>query len=68
MRNKLSDNDGRILILDFDIDDEYFILINLYDPNSEAEQLKTLPKLTEMLTKSHLTLNSNLICTRYLNL
>ena len=68
MRNKLSDNDGRILILDFDIDDEYFILINLYDPNSEAEQLKTLPKLTEMLTKSHLTLNSNLICARYLSL
>ena len=27
IRNKLSDNDGRILILDVDIDDENFILI-----------------------------------------
>ena len=42
IRNKLSDNDGRILILDADIDDENFILINLYNPNTEAEQLKTL--------------------------
>ena len=42
IRNKLSDNDGRILILDADIDDENFILINLYSPNTEAEQLKTL--------------------------
>ena len=34
IRNKLSDNDGRILILDVDIDDENFILINLYNPNT----------------------------------
>ena len=53
--NKLSDNDGRILILDVDIDDKNFVLINLYNPNTEAEQLKTLSKLTEMLTKFHLT-------------
>ena len=39
IRNKLSDNDGRILILDADIDDENFILINLYSPNTEAEQV-----------------------------
>ena len=47
IRNKLSDNDGRILILDVDIDHENFILINLYNPNTEAEQLKTLSKLTD---------------------
>ena len=50
IRNKLSDNNGRILILDVDIDDENFILINLYNPNTEAEQLQNLSKLTEMLT------------------
>ena len=62
IRNKLSDNDGRILFLDADIDDEKFILINLYNPNTEAEQLKTLSKLTEMLTKLYLTENNNIIC------
>ena len=55
VRNKLSDYDGCILILDVDIDDKNFNLINLYHPNTEAEQLKTLSKLTEILTKLHLT-------------
>ena len=68
IRNKLSDNDGRILILDVDIDDENFFLINLYNPNTEAEQLKTLSKLTEMLTKLHLTQNNNIICAGDFNL
>ena len=68
IRNKLSDNDGRILILDVDIDDENFILINFYKPNTEAEQLKTLSKLTEMLTKLHLTQNNNIICAGDFNL
>ena len=68
IRNKLSDNDGRILILDVDIDDENFILINLYNPNTKAQQLKTLSKLTEMLTKLHLTQNNNIICAGDFNL
>ena len=62
IRNKLWDNDGRILILDADIDDGNFILINMYNPNTEAEHLKTISKLTEMLTKLHLTQNNNIIC------
>ena len=68
IRKKLSDNDGRILILHIDIDDKNFILINLYNPNTEAEQLKTLSKLTEMLTKSHLSQNNNIICAGDFNL
>ena len=66
--NKLSDSDGRKLILDADIDDENFILINLYNPNTEAEQLKTLSKLTQMLTKLDLTQNNNIICAGDFNL
>ena len=38
------------------------ILINLYNPNTEAEQLKTLLKLTEMLTKLQRTQNYNIVC------
>ena len=66
--NKLSDNDARIIILDDDIDDENFILINLYNPKTEAELLKTLSKLTEMLTELHLTQNNNIICAGDFNL
>ena len=68
IRNKLWGSDARILILDVDIDDENFILINLYSPNTEAEQLKTLSKLTEMLNKLHLTQNNNIICAGDFNL
>ena len=68
IRKELSDNDGRILILDADIDDENFILINLYNANTEAEQLKTISKLTEMLTKLHLSHNNNIICAGDFNL
>ena len=68
IRNKLSDNGGRILILDVDIDDENFISVNLYNSNTEAEQLKTLLKLKEMQTKLHLTQNNNIICAGDFNL
>ena len=68
IRNKLSDIDGRILILDVDIDDENFIFINLHNPSTEAEQLKILSKLTEMLTKLRHTQNNNIICAGDFNL
>ena len=45
-----------------------FILINLYNLNTEAEQLKALSKLTEMLIKLHLTQNNNIICAGDFNL
>ena len=62
IRNKLSDNNGRVLVHNADIDDENFILINLYKPNIVTEQLKTLSKLTEILNKLYLTQNNNIIC------
>ena len=68
VRNKLSDNDGRILILDVEIDAKNFILINLYNPNTIAEQLKTLSKLMEMLYKLHLTQFNNMTCAEDSNL
>ena len=67
IKSKLSVNDGRILILDVDIDDKDLILINLYNPNTKVEQLKTLSKLTEILTKLHLTKNT-IICAVDFNL
>ena len=38
------------------------------NPKTEPEQLKTLSKLTEMLTKLHLTQNNNIICAGDFNL
>ena len=48
--NKIrTDNNGRIIILGAEIDDEIFLLINLHDPNTEALQVKTLCELEQML-------------------
>ena len=42
-------NNGRIIVLEAEIDDEIFLLINLYNPNTEREQVKTLYELEQML-------------------
>ena len=48
--NKIrTDNNGRIIVLEAEIDDEISLLINLYNPNTEAEQVKTLCELEQML-------------------
>ena len=48
--NKIgTDNNGRIIVLEAEIDDEIFSLINLYNPNTEAEQVKTLYGHEQML-------------------
>ena len=43
--NKIKDKDGRILILDVQVDDITFLLINLYNANKECEQLNVLTTL-----------------------
>ena len=40
--NKIQDNDGRILILDVQVDEAAFLLINLHNANKESEQLNIL--------------------------
>ena len=48
--NKIgTDNNGRIIVLEAEIDDEIFSLINLDNPNTEAEQVKTLSGHEQML-------------------
>ena len=48
-KKKLSDNSGRILVLDITIDGMEYLLINLYNGNTEPEQLKILENLSKVL-------------------
>ena len=52
-----NDNQGRILIVNADIDEEAFVLINLYNANTETEQIKTIYELDQLL--SDFCLDSN---------
>ena len=45
-----NDNQGRNLIVDVDIDEETFIPINLYNANTEMEQIKTIYELDQLLS------------------
>ena len=40
IRSKIPDNNRHMLVLGIDVHDENVILVNLYNPNSEAEPLK----------------------------
>ena len=55
--NKIQDNYGRIIILDVQVNDAAFLLINLYNANKECEQLNVLITLCKFLSNI-----SNLHC------
>ena len=60
--NKIrTDNNGRIIVLEAEIDDEIFLLINLYNPNTQAEQVKTLCELEQMLDIFSLDSSKNIL-------
>ena len=61
VNNQKNDNDGRILILAVTINDVNFVLINLYNANTETEQLSVLNNLSTLLEKFDATLEKNLI-------
>ena len=48
IKKKLSDNNGRILVLYVTIDGTEYLLINLYNGNTEREQLKTSESLSKV--------------------
>ena len=48
--DKIQDNDGGILILDVQVDAAAFLLINLYNTNTECEQLNVLTTLCNFLS------------------
>ena len=49
--NTACDKNGRILILDVELNDTNFLLINFYNSNSESEQLFTFSSLPKLLVK-----------------
>ena len=58
--NQKTDNDGRILILDVTINDVNFVLINLYNANTETEQVSVLNNLSSLFEKFDATLEKKL--------
>ena len=55
----MCDNKGRILILNATIDVKNFVLINLYNPNTENEQVEVLNTLLTMMKSIDIKENTN---------
>ena len=49
--NELKDINGRILILEVNIDGEVYVLANYYNNNIESDQMQTLSELDNLLNK-----------------
>ena len=61
VRKKASDKHGQILIMEALIEDTKFILINLYNANTENDQLTTFSELINLLENFDLTKNKPII-------
>ena len=49
VKNKVHDNDGRVLILDTTINGSHYLLIIFYNANTKREQLTTIKNLNNLL-------------------
>ena len=54
VNKEVKDNNGRILILDAEIQGKRYLIINLYADNDEAGQLVTFAKLESLLESFHI--------------
>ena len=59
--SQIKDNHGRLLVLEVKIYSEILILINIYNANTESEQLATLIQLNDMLINVKNINNKNII-------
>ena len=46
VKSEISDDAGRILILEVEIDVKDFLLVNFYNANTETEQLKIIQNIS----------------------
>ena len=58
---EFTDQNGRYIVLQVDIQENPYVLINYYAPNLETQQVSVLDELTKILSNLELKENTNLI-------
>ena len=48
MQKHLNDQNGRMFILEVTIEESEYVLVNIYNANTEHDQLKTIENLTNL--------------------
>ena len=59
--SRLNDKSGLVLIIEVKIENEVLLLINLYKPNTENQQLSTLSDLSDLLEKIDCINNKSIV-------
>ena len=68
VKKQQTDKEGRILILDVSINDSEYILINLYNANTENEQINVMSSLFELLGEYDISPTKQLVMAGDFNL
>ena len=68
VKKQQTDHNGRILILDVSINDSEYILINLYNANTEEEQIEVLSNLFALLKTFDIEPNKHIVMAGDFNL
>ena len=68
MKKSLSDENGRVMILEILIDDSVFNLINFYNANIENEQIQIFNELNMLLSNLDLSSENHIIFAGNFNL
>ena len=68
IKEQETDKEGRILILDVSVNDSEYILINLYNANTEKEQINVLGNMFVLLEKFDINPNKQIIMAGDFNL
>ena len=66
-KNKISDKSGRIFLVEATIDHGVLVLINIYNKNTELEQLEAFSDLVSLLGKVRDIQNKNIVSGGYFN-
>ena len=61
LKKQQTDKESSILILDVSINDSEYILINLYNANTENEQIDVLSSLSKLLEEFDISLTKQLV-------
>ena len=67
VKKHVGDKNGRILILDVNIDEIRYVLVNIYNANTEVEQVQVLSELCELRKNIHFSKENRIVLAGDLN-
>ena len=68
VNKQVGDKNGRILILDVNTNEIRYVLVNIYNANTEFEQVQVLSKLSELMKNTNFSEKNCIVLAGDLNI